>query len=169
MHKNAWRRPGPNKEASSSEEKDQYDRKNGAFQPILCSLPPLTAGRWIRADIVYSTLPLLCLSTRSSPRRPRRVRTCGRGIRGTWCMRGIRGRGYTLPEGKRERMSGEGELHSRWSLLFSLERGKEAATRERRRLRRHYAASTKKSALEEEGLDEHRLSRHTVFFFASAN
>lgn len=42
----------------------------------------LTAGRQVRADLVYSTLPLLCLSTRSSPRRPRRVRMCGRGIRG---------------------------------------------------------------------------------------
>lgn len=74
----------------------------------------LTAGRQVRADLVYSTLPLLCLSTRSSPRRPRRVRMCGRGIRGIRAVYAVEDILYGK-RGKRER---EGELHSRWSLLF---------------------------------------------------
>ncbi|KYM92321.1 hypothetical protein ALC53_00776 [Atta colombica] len=51
--------------------------------------------------------------------------------RGTWCKRGIRGRGYTLAandEGDR-RGEAEGKLYSRWSLLLQARQGRIAESR----------------------------------------
>ncbi|KYN18283.1 hypothetical protein ALC57_09390, partial [Trachymyrmex cornetzi] len=56
VHKNTRRRPVVNKEASSSGEKDQSDRKNDgpATNRARSREPRPTAGRRVRADIVYS-------------------------------------------------------------------------------------------------------------------
>jgi len=108
-YKNPRRRPGPNKEASLADEKDQSDRKNASAttnreRPFSrCA----TANRRLRADIVYSNLPLLCLSTRSSLAT---AAACTRvyvrvdvvyAVRGV--RRGIRGREYIPMKRGRER------------------------------------------------------------------
>ncbi|EFN64421.1 hypothetical protein EAG_00851 [Camponotus floridanus] len=146
VHKNARRRPEPNKEASSSGEKDQYGRKNAVRPPIRFPLAPLdsrpSSPRGL--GILYPTfiMPFYALF-------PATTAACTYVWTWyTWYTRGIRGRGYTLQRkrGKRER---EGELHSRWSLLFEA-RKESRDERTSRRLRRQRAASTKKNALEEE-------------------
>lgn len=107
-HKNARRRPASNKEASSAGEKGQSGGKNGgaaanrgaASAAAADSRSSSPRGHRILSTCLYYAFlrgALPPASLRSGSARCVRACTYVRTwyTRGTWCKRGIRGRGYT--------------------------------------------------------------------------